>query len=137
MLVVLVVLVLVLLLAPGLLSRTGPVDTTDAFLSPPSAAHWFGTDQLGRDVFSRTVFGARPVLLASLLGVVVAVVAGVALGVASGMVMGPSRHLTAAFTVICGGAPLTRMTSISLQNSTNAPSMRLVPSQPRVLVLSP
>ncbi|SER29692.1 peptide/nickel transport system permease protein [Microlunatus flavus] len=82
--VVLVVLVLVLLLAPGLLSRTGPVDTTDAFLSPPSAEHWFGTDQLGRDVFSRTVFGARPVLLASLLGVLVAVVAGVALGVLAG-----------------------------------------------------
>lgn len=82
--VVLVVLVLALLLAPGLLSGTGPTETTDAFLSPPSAEHWFGTDQLGRDVYSRTVFGARPVLLASLLGVVVAVVAGVALGVAAG-----------------------------------------------------
>lgn len=55
-----VVFILVLLLGPGLLSGIGPVDTTDAFLSPPSAEHWFGTDQLGRDVFSRTVFGARP-----------------------------------------------------------------------------
>ena len=82
--VITVVFFLVLLLAPGLLSRTGPIDTTDAFLSPPSAGHWFGTDQLGRDVLSRTVFGARPVLAASLLGVVVAVVAGVALGVAAG-----------------------------------------------------
>ncbi|SDU92957.1 peptide/nickel transport system permease protein [Microlunatus sagamiharensis] len=80
-----VVFILVLLLGPGLLSGIGPVDTTDAFLSPPSAEHWFGTDQLGRDVFSRTVFGARPVLAASLLGVVVAVVAGVALGVAAGV----------------------------------------------------
>ena len=80
-----VVFILVLLLAPGLLSGIGPIDTTDAFLSPPSAEHWFGTDQLGRDVFSRTVFGARPVLAASLLGVVVAVVAGVALGVAAGV----------------------------------------------------
>jgi peptide/nickel transport system permease protein len=83
--VVTVVFILVLLLLPGLLSRIGPIDTTDAFLSPPSADHWFGTDQLGRDVFSRTVFGARPVLAASLLGVVVAVVAGVALGVAAGV----------------------------------------------------
>lgn len=82
--VVLVVLVLLLLLAPGVLSHTGPIETTEAYLSPPSAQHWFGTDQLGRDVFSRTVFGARPVLAASLLGVVVAVVAGVALGVAAG-----------------------------------------------------
>jgi peptide/nickel transport system permease protein len=83
--VITVLFILVLLLGPGLLSRTGPIDTTDAFLSPPSAGHWFGTDQLGRDVFSRTVFGARPVLAASLLGVVVAVVAGVALGVAAGI----------------------------------------------------
>jgi hypothetical protein len=63
--------------------------------------------------------------------------AGVAMGVASGMVMGPSRHLTAAFTVLVGGAPATRLTSMSLQNSTNAPGMRVVPSQIKVLLLAP
>jgi hypothetical protein len=62
---------------------------------------------------------------------------GVALGVASGMVMGPSRHLTAAFTVLVGGIPGTRMTSVALQNSTNCPGMRLVPSQVKVLLLAP
>src|SRR5688572_10363703 len=51
--------------------------------------------------------------------------AGVAMGVASGTVMGPSRHLTGAFTVLIGGMPATRLTSISLQNSTNCPGMRL------------
>ncbi len=54
---------------------------------------------------------------------------GVMLGVASGTVMGPARHLTAAFTVLVGCMPATRMTSIALQNSTNCPGMRLVPSQ--------
>lgn len=63
--------------------------------------------------------------------------AGLALGVASGMVMGPSRHLTAAFSVLVGGMPATRMTSVALQNSTNCPGVRLVPSQPKVLILSP
>lgn len=62
---------------------------------------------------------------------------GVMLGVASGMVMGPSRRLTAAFTCIVGGAPLTRLTSMGIQNSTNCPGIRLVPSQPTVLVLAP
>jgi hypothetical protein len=62
---------------------------------------------------------------------------GVMLGVASGMVMGPSRRLTAAFTCIVGGAPLTRLTSMGIQNSTNCPGIRLVPSQPNVLVLAP
>ncbi|MBW2093727.1 MAG: DUF4150 domain-containing protein [Deltaproteobacteria bacterium] len=62
---------------------------------------------------------------------------GVAMGVASGTVMGPSRHLTGAFTVLIGGMPATRMTSVSLQNSTNCPGIRLVPSQPKVLLLAP
>lgn len=63
--------------------------------------------------------------------------AGVALGVASGMVMGPARHLTGAFTVLVGGMPATRLTSVSLQNSTNCPGMRIVPSQVKVLLLAP
>lgn len=63
--------------------------------------------------------------------------AGVAMGVASGLVMGPDRHLTAAFTVMVGGMPATRMTSVTLQNSTNCPGCRVVPSQPKVLLLAP
>lgn len=62
---------------------------------------------------------------------------GVMLGVASGTVMGPARHLTAAFTVLVGGMPATRLTSVALQNSTNCPGMRLVPSQIKVLLLAP
>jgi len=63
--------------------------------------------------------------------------AGVATGVASGTVMGPSRHLTGAFTVLFQGMPGTRMTSMSLQNSTNCPGVRTVPSQTLVLLLAP
>src|SRR6185437_4765067 len=40
--------------------------------------------------------------------------AGVALGVASGLVMGPARHVTAAFTVLLDGMPATRLTSVSI-----------------------
>jgi len=63
--------------------------------------------------------------------------AGVNMGVASGTVMGPSRHLTAAFTILLNGMPATRLTSMSLQNSTNCPGMRIVPSQVKVLLLKP
>jgi hypothetical protein len=62
--------------------------------------------------------------------------AGVNMGVASGTVMGPARHLTAAFTVLVVGAPATRLTSSSLQNSTNVPGMRIAPSQTKVLILA-
>jgi hypothetical protein len=58
-------------------------------------------------------------------------------GAASGTVIGPSRHLTAAFTFMIGGAPATRMTSVSLQNSTNCPGAAIVPAQLTVLVLAP
>jgi hypothetical protein len=63
--------------------------------------------------------------------------AGVNMGVASGSVMGPSRHLTASFTVLLKNKPATRMTSVALQNRTNCPGVRLVPSQVKVLLLAP
>jgi peptide/nickel transport system permease protein len=84
-LVIAVAVVIVLLVAPGLIAHVPPIATTTDILKGPSGAHWFGTDQLGRDVFSRTIYGARPVLIASLLGVVLATVVGVALGVAAGV----------------------------------------------------
>ena len=63
--------------------------------------------------------------------------AGVAMGVASGLVMGPARPMTAAFTVLVGGMPATRLTSVNIQNSTNCPGMRIVPSQVKVILLAP
>ncbi|AUX42852.1 hypothetical protein SOCE26_042870 [Sorangium cellulosum] len=63
--------------------------------------------------------------------------AGLETGVVSHTVMGPSRHITGAFTVLVGGAPVTRMTSITLQNSVNSPGISIVPSQVKVLVLAP
>jgi len=55
---------------------------------PPSGAHWFGTDQLGRDVFSRVLVGARSILvvapLATVLGTVLGTILGLALGYLGG-----------------------------------------------------
>jgi peptide/nickel transport system permease protein len=51
---------------------------------PPSAAHWFGTDQLGRDVFSRVLAGARVIIVIS----VTATVIGTVLGALIGLIMG-------------------------------------------------
>ena len=50
----------------------------------PSALHWFGTDQLGRDILSRVVIGARPALTISLFVVAIAALVGIPLGAIAG-----------------------------------------------------
>jgi peptide/nickel transport system permease protein len=53
-------------------------------LQPPSALHWFGTDQLGRDVFSRVIAGARDILTLAPLATILSTVLGTALGLVMG-----------------------------------------------------
>lgn len=71
--------------APSLFTAFDPIaiDNTRKLL-PPSGEHWFGTDLLGRDMFSRIVYGARASLLGAGLAVAVAVVAGSLLGAVAG-----------------------------------------------------
>ncbi len=75
-----VVLVLAITL-PGALGAGNP-NATDPLLSlmPPSAQHWFGTDELGRDLYSRVVYGARYSVVIGVLAVLFAVVVGGILG---------------------------------------------------------
>jgi peptide/nickel transport system permease protein len=54
----------------------------------PSGAHWFGTDQLGRDMFSRVLVGARSILIISFFATVLGTVAGTALGLTMGYLGG-------------------------------------------------
>lgn len=53
-------------------------------LQPPSAAHWFGTDHLGRDMLSRVIFGARTALMIAIVSVALAGLAGLFLGLIAG-----------------------------------------------------
>jgi peptide/nickel transport system permease protein len=61
-------------------SATHPLQT----LEPPSAQHYFGTDQVGRDVFSRVVYGARISPVIAVLVLTISVLVGVPLGIAAG-----------------------------------------------------
>ena len=72
------------LLAP-LMAPYGP-DTPDFVntLAPPSQIHWLGTDELGRDVLSRIIYGAQTSLFVGVLSVAVAAFAGTALGLVAG-----------------------------------------------------
>jgi peptide/nickel transport system permease protein len=66
-----------------------PIDQNAAdLLLPPSTAHWLGTDDLGRDVLSRLIWGAPNSLYASTLAVVVAIALGVPIGLIIGFIGG-------------------------------------------------
>ena len=66
-------------------------------LDPPSLAHLFGTDALGRDVLSRVIIGTRFTLTATLVSVAAALIAGVALGIAAGYLDGRIAAAIAGF----------------------------------------
>lgn len=83
-LVVLVVLVLAAIFAPYITGYAPQKLSIVNRLKPPSGAHWFGTDEFGRDVFTRAVYGGRlslfvgfsVVILSSVLGIILGLVAG-------------------------------------------------------------
>ena len=57
-------------------------------LAPPSGSHWFGTDSLGRDVFSRVLAGARDILIVAPLATLLGTVLGTAIGLVAGYFRG-------------------------------------------------
>ncbi len=78
--VIVVIYVLAAVLAPLVAPHNPGATDLAVRLAPPSRAHWFGTDALGRDVLSRTVFGARVSILVGVLTVGIAAVVGTVLG---------------------------------------------------------
>lgn len=85
---VLVLFLLVLAVFPQLIAPGEPTQSVGGAFTAPSGAHWFGTDDLGRDVLTRVVWGARPILVASVVGIAIATVIGVLLGLLGGMTRG-------------------------------------------------
>jgi peptide/nickel transport system permease protein len=76
--------VLIALAAP-LLPMPEPLATDwGAVRKAPSAAHWLGTDEIGRDILSRMIWGARASLMAGVVSVLIAVVIGVPFGLIAG-----------------------------------------------------
>jgi peptide/nickel transport system permease protein len=79
-----VLLVLAAGMAP-LVTRDNPVaQTPGAELQSPSTEHWFGTDEFGRDIYSRVIYGLRVDLAAGTVGVAVGALIGVTIGLVAG-----------------------------------------------------
>ena len=95
---VVVFFVLLALLAPWL-SPYDPIATSwSAIRKPPSAEHWFGTDDIGRDVLARVVWGTRASLAAGVISVSISLAIGVPIGLAAGFIGGFTDGLISRIT---------------------------------------
>lgn len=92
----LLVVVLGALLAPWIAPYAYDIQNLAATNQDPSLAHWLGTDEFGRDVLSRIIFGARTSLMVALTAIGVSMVLGMCLGAAAGYFGGAFDRLVTA-----------------------------------------
>ena len=129
-LVVILLLVLVAAAAPLLAPYDPYAQNLAGRLQPPSAGHWFGTDELGRDILSRLVYGARITIWIASLAAVIAAPLGLVVGATAGYLGGwvdiilmrivdvflsfPSMILALAFVAALGAGINNAVLAISL-----------------------
>ena len=95
---IVVLFVLMAVFAPWI-SPHDPIATSwSAIRKAPTAAHWFGTDDIGRDVLSRVVWGTRASLLAGVVSVSISLLVGVPIGLLAGFVGGAVDGLISRIT---------------------------------------
>lgn len=85
------------LAAPMIVPQDPAFQDAGAMLQSPSLTHWFGTDRLGRDVFSRTLLGGREAMLIATLATVIAMAWGSALGILVALIGGRTDALVMRF----------------------------------------
>lgn len=136
----------VAMVAAPILARQSPITPTMDLLQAPSAAHIFGTDELGRDVFSRVIYAARVSLPLAFLLVVIAVSIGGIIGAIAGFFEGwvdsvlmRVVDIVFAFPAIVLAMVVTAVLGPNLQNAVLALALVTWPTYARVvrgLVLS-
>lgn len=109
-------------------------------LQPPSAKHWFGTDDLGRDLLSRTLYGARISLWVGFLSVIGSMIVGTALGLIAGfygkwadMIISRLFDILLAFPGILLAIAIVAILGPSLENALYAIAIVNVPTYGRLV----
>ena len=109
-------------------------------LQRPSAAHWFGTDELGRDVLSRILYGARISVSVGAIAIAIAIVCGVVFGMLSGFYGGRIDSTTmrvmdalAAFPAVLLALAILSVLGPGIRNATIAVGIVYVPAFSRVM----
>ncbi|MGA2192627.1 MAG: peptide ABC transporter permease, partial [Nitrospirota bacterium] len=96
--IIIAALVLIAIIAPIIAPYDPLRINLDALRLPPTYLHWMGTDNKGRDVFSRVIYGARVSLLVGVLAAALSMVIGVLIGITGGYVGGKIDAALSALT---------------------------------------
>ncbi len=137
---VLVIVVALAAVFAGAITHYAPEALSGAPLRAPSGGHWFGTDDLGRDVWSRVVYGGRISLATGLVSVVIGCTVGTVIGLVSGYVGGwldltVQRFIDAlmAFPTLVLALAIVAALGISQRNVVLAIAIAMVPGVARVI----
>ena len=138
-LVVFIAVVLAACFAPWLSTHDPTAQDLVEQLQPPTAAHWFGTDHYGRDVWSRILYGARISLVIGLVSTAIAMAVGSAIGIAAGWYGGKLDaavmqivDMLLAFPALILGLIIVAMLGASAPNIIAAIALTSIPSFARI-----
>ena len=138
--VILVIFIFGAVFGPFLCSQDPLAQNVSIMHQGPSIEHWFGTDYLGRDVFTRIVYGARVSLSISLIGVVCGSVIGILLGVCAGYfgkwvdsVISRAMDILLAFPGLLLGIMIVAIMGKGLLNTAIAIAVMSIPSVARMV----
>src|SRR6187431_603767 len=137
---VLLVLVIVAIGAPWIAPYAPTAQDVNNMLAPPSGAHLLGTDDLGRDIFSRLIYGAPATVYASLLAVSVAIIIGLPVGLIAGFFGGWTDDIISrvidtflSFPAIVLAIAVTGALGIGLTNGMIAVGIVMFPALARIV----
>jgi peptide/nickel transport system permease protein len=138
--VIMVLFVLAAIFAPFITPHDPLSTKASVSLAPPGAEHWLGADFMGRDMYSRIIYGARISLAVGVGSVLLGGIIGVVIGLMSGYLLGWVDLVTQRLIDIMQALPLLVMALVmaaalgpSLQNTIIAISIPLVPSVARII----
>lgn len=139
-LVIMIIFIVIAFLAPWLAPYDFKAQELTNRLKPPSVSHWFGTDDLGRDLLTRTLYGARISLWVGFFSVIGSIIVGTALGIVAGfygkwpdMIISRFFDILLAFPGILLAIAIVAILGPSLQNALYAIAIVNVPTYGRLV----
>lgn len=137
--IILLFFIVIALLAPVIAPYSIETMNMESRFLPPSAAHWLGTDEFGRDILSRMMYGGRVSLMMGLVAVSIAGITGVILGVISGyfrridIYIMQLMDILLAFPSLLLAISIIAILGVGLTNAMIAVAISVIPSYVRVV----